>query len=381
MTLDFDKILNLTGDNSSHLSFMKAIEIPEDGIRLLLNDRPEVWLNKGVATHFFLNAKKRYKTLAEILGFLAFINGQTDELINYHYSLYPIKTTFDFKKIGTISLVQLKESQFENFIKAHTHQMFDGEAFGLVPKNAHNFPTEHRLLVATKFNAKRLTQAYDSHLFFDKLHDIYRSHNIALHFLQHFSGKYFSRSGCISSDSFPNAGSSGSSKFHKFELGLLNEKDFKNVENLTQCLEPYLFYRLLFGSEIHQSDIFPQVVLLRAILDPFFNTNKQMIETAMQISNKDKTEVQAKLIFKSLANNSARYNNDLTLLELVQFLKIRNSFIHPAPTGDITALHIVHEKGGAFRMVVYEFILTTFLHNITNGTDLFAANTSAQELV
>jgi len=386
MAIVYDDILNLTDDHSASSKFMQAI--PDGNIKLRLDDRPEVWLNKRTSPHFFLDAKKRYQVLASILGFnfesqlrslIDFVNEETDQLINHHYSLHPVKTDFDSIKIGKVSLIQLEATKFDNFIEAHTFR-FSDEVFGAFPDQAHNFPPEYRLLVATEVQANRLNRDYNSHLFFDLLHDISRSQNIVLHFLQHFSGKYFPRSGSILTDSFPNAGCSWSSKFKSSELESLTIDDLINVESIVMSLESYTFYRLLIGSEISNKDIYSRLVILRAILDPFFEENASMVRTAKQLSGKNKTEVQAKLILKSLANNNARYSNDLQLSELVQFLKIRNSFIHPSPTEDLTSLHILHDKVSVFRKVIYEFFLTTFLHNITNGKNLFTANTSAPEI-
>jgi len=252
---------------------------------------------------------------------VAFINGETDELINFNYSLYPIKTDFDFKKFGTISLVQLSDTNFESFIAAHTH-MFGDTPHGMFPERADNFPPEYRLLVATEVKAERLKGDYDHHLFFDKLHDIYRSHNILLH--------------CLS----------GASKFRSFYLSALEENDFKKVEDITKSLEQNVFYRLLIGSEIPNIGVFSRLVFLRSILDPFFlfTPNDKMIKSAVKKSGKNKTEIQADLLLKSLAKNNARFSKDLSTSEQV-----------------------------LFRRVVYEFVFTTFLHNITNNKNLFAA--------
>jgi len=383
MAIDFDAVLNLGNDYFVSSNFIDAIGIPEDGIRLLMDDRPEVWLTKGSSFSFFLDAKKRYDSLSSILQFdfedqlkhlVAFINGETDELINFNYSLYPIKTDFDFKKFGTISLVQLSDTNFESFIAAHTH-MFGDTPHGMFPERADNFPPEYRLLVATEVKAERLKGDYDHHLFFDKLHDIYRSHNILLHCLQHFSGNYAQPPGSISSDSFPNAGTSGASKFRSFYLSALEENDFKKVEDITKSLEQNVFYRLLIGSEIPNIGVFSRLVFLRSILDPFFlfTPNDKMIKSAVKKSGKNKTEIQADLLLKSLAKNNARFSKDLSTSEVTQFLAMRNSFIHPSPAGDISTLHVLYDKQVLFRRVVYEFVFTTFLHNITNNKNLFAA--------
>lgn len=373
MTIEFNDVLNLTDDIQVRQKFWESF--PEGDIKLLMDDRPEVSLNDGTSVHFFLDAKKRYQVLADILGFnfedqleslVAFVNGETDELINYHFNLYPIKTEFTFKKFGAISLTQLSDATFEQFVEAY---------FPTFPGQLQSFPAEYRLLVITEVKATRLSHDYDHHLFFDKLHDINRTHRILIHCLQHFSGTYHRYSGSIASDSFPNAGACWASKRYKFALSPLTESDFNNVEAIMNSLQPNIFYRLLIGTEINSSS-FASLVFLRSILDPFLKFNDAMIVKARNRSHEDKTEIQARLIFKSLTDNNARFTSDLTLSEFTKFLKIRNAIAHPSPAEDLSTHHILHDKEILFRKIVYEFVFKTFLHNIANGTDLFTASTN-----
>jgi len=58
MAIDFDAVLNLGNDYFVSSNFIDAIGIPEDGIRLLMDDRPEVWLTKGSSFSFFWMLKR-----------------------------------------------------------------------------------------------------------------------------------------------------------------------------------------------------------------------------------------------------------------------------------------------------------------------------------
>lgn len=352
-------------------SFDNAMPLPNDGLTITLDDRGDVNLYKGNLEVFFRNFRERCSCLSNVLemDFVEFLeplvqllNGDADEISTFHQSIYPIKTQFGVKKIGRFTLAQLDQKTFDAYLAAHqlpSHRV-----------NAENFPAGYRLLLISEERAKRLS-VHTHHEFFDRLDEIYTNHGLIVQLLQYFSGANYSSPGCWSTDNFPYASSSGASKLRQIEIGHVNAAGWADIEAILASLDPAVFFRLLIRSEFHAEANFQRLIFLRSLIDPILKKNERLISKKANQGSQDKTEVQAEFLLRIIANNASTSPNGLSVMEVVEFLKIRNAVIHPAPITDLKRLHLLFDKLISFRSLVYSVVFGTLVENHARQEDLF----------
>ncbi len=365
----------------------KSGSLLNEVINVYLDDRPPVKISKWNLGEFFIDYQKRCLFLESILGIntdeeinkmVDYLNGTIEELDIYHYSLYPVKTDFKETSVNKFSLHQLDEEEFQNFLNSHHN--FDLH-INSTEKIA-NYPLGNRMLLISKEKGKRRQHNESYHLFFDRLDEIYSNHTIVKFLFDYFFGNISVKQSSISTDSFPHSGTSSSSKFYHGELKNIQAIAINRIQKVITFLEDKLYYRLIIRAEIAANETFARCVLLRSVLDPFFekNSNKSKINNAQttlgsSTNRLDKTLVQSKLILKFLNDNGSIKQNLVSEAELNQFLRVRNKVAHPRPNASIMELHQLYDKLGLIREIIYEFVFIIIERNIDNSLDDFEIDT------
>lgn len=368
-------------------------------INVYLDDRPPVMIAERNLGEFFFDYQKRCLFLESILGLNAsdeinrmidYLNNEVDDLDIYHFSLYPVKTDFKTFSLGKYSLYQLDEEEFRTFLNSHqslaSHinsiQKIINSPISNRFRKIINFPLGNRALLISKERVKRKQQNESYHLYFDRLDDIYSNHTIVKFLFDYYFGNIGFKQSSISTDNFPFAGTSSSSNFYQGELKNIEQYAIDRIQKTLTFLESKLYYRLIIRAEITSNETFARCVLLRSILDPFFEkrSNKRKIENAeitlgSATNRLSKTLVQSKLIIKSLIDNGSPKHDLVTDIELANFLKIRNKIAHPRPSASVLELHQIYEKSSLIRQMIYEFVFILIERKMDNSLDDFEIDT------
>ncbi|WP_271765931.1 hypothetical protein [Aquimarina algiphila] len=349
-------------------------KIENEEILIDLDERPQYTIAKDHIGQFFYDYYCRCTFLSSLISvnvddeidqMIKFIKGETDTVNTYHFSLSPQKTNNDLD-LGNYFLIQLNEDQFQNLIQ--THHSFGHQI------ERENYPSEYRALLISKVIAKRKQGNQSHHLWFDRLDEIYTYHSIIRFLLKYFAGNIQSADSSISSDNFPFASSSGSGKVFKNEITSISDSDKAKIIQIIDFLSDKLVFRLIVRSEISCKNVFEQAVFLRSILDPILSKNNTAIRSTM-VQGDHKTTFQAKFILKTLVDNACQYHNLISESLLKDFLKIRNSIIHPNPTDGIEHLHLLYDRIHDIRKVIYEFLFCSIELKQANNFDDFELNT------
>jgi len=371
-------ILKYIEDNKSLSSterFRKGRIINNEEFLISIDDRPTQTIAKNSFGEFILDYNKRCEYLSNIISLnpieevknlIKFINGDNENLIIYHYSLLPLKIDSDKIDLGNHSLHNLDESLFKSLLNSHL------QLKSLT--RIESFPVNYRSLLISKVSTNRIDQNTSRHLFFDRLDEIYSYHSIIQFLLDYYFGDINIHRGSVSTDNFPEAGSSGSSKIFPREISGINNERINKIRLVIEFLQNKLYYRLILRSEIYSKHVFDRSIFLRSILDPFFEKNNEEINSHMA-NGVRKTSIQARFILKTLSDNNSPNSDLVTEEELTKFLKIRNAIIHPEPNESIEELHILYDKMPKFREVIFDYVFSSILIGANLGLDDFKNNT------
>lgn len=349
-------------------------KIPNNKICISLNDRPEYVISEGDIGKFFLEYEKRcsflesiigISTKSEIIKMIDFINGKTDELEIYHYSIFPKKIENEKISFNKYYLVSLSEETFGKLFSSHERLNYCSKLDSF---------KDHCSILISKENIKRTNHRSSSHLFFDNLDDIYSSHSILEFIFDYYFGEIDRHLCSINTDNFPFANTPGSINLYPSKLDWIDINNIKHIDTLINSLQNKLYYRLMIRSEINARHEFPRAVFLRTLLDPFFQKNESAIKGYVKSLNLDKTTVQAKYILKFLNTKNSSKASIITEGELATFLKIRNKIIHPKPNENIDTLHLLYDKLPLIRKVIYEFIFLALEYIFNNQLNDFKIN-------
>lgn len=349
-------------------------KISNNKICISLNDRPEYIIHEGDIGKFFLEYQKRCSFLESIIGIsteseirkmIDFINGETNDLEIYHYSIFPKKIENEKITLNKYYLVSLREKTFDKLFYSHKRLNFN---------NKLNSFKEHCSILISQENIQRANHRPSSHLFFDKLDDIYSNHSILEFIFDYYFGEIDRYPCSINTDNFPFANTPGSIKLRPSKLEWIDISNIGHIDTIINSLQNKLYYRLIIRSEINAMHEFPRAVFLRTLLDPFFQKNNSTIQSYVKSSNLNKTTVQAKYILKFLNIQNSNQVSTITESELETFLKIRNKIIHPKPNENIDTLHLLYDKLPLIRKVIYEFIFLALEYISNNQLNDFELN-------
>lgn len=309
--------------------FRSEIKIDNEPIEINLDDRTKYIIRKDQVGEFFIEYMTKCKFLEtiididideEISNMCSFINGEIDEVNIYHYSVLPQKMQNNSITIDNYYLINLNDEGFSKFLNSHSSakSMIDVEKYS----------PEHVSLIISKERSKRRIVANSFHFDIDRLDEIYSYHSIIRFIIDFYVGDIQHFHSSLSTDNFPNANSSQTSRVIRTEIGKIEAAHTNKIFSIVSFLRDKLFFRLVIRSELSTKSVFEKAIFLRSILDPIFSRNKSVINSAFRPGDK-KTNIQAKYVLKTLSDKHGQYVGLISEAELTNFLQIRNSIIHP----------------------------------------------------
>lgn len=246
-------------DKFRNASILKIYEnqIPNNNICMSLNDRPEYIIREGDIGKFFIEHEKRCSFLESIIGIsteseirkmIDFINGETNDLEIYHYSIFPKKIENEKITFNKYYLVSLSEETFDNLFYSHERlNCYSNQLDSL---------KEHCSILISKENIQRTNHRPSSHLFFDKLDDIYSNHSILEFIFDYYFGEIDRYTCSINTDNFPFANTPGSINLRPSKLEWIDISNIGHIDTIIKSLQNKLYYRLkiLNFAEAYLSD-------------------------------------------------------------------------------------------------------------------------------